>query len=94
MSDTTNGLAGDITVACRPVLHSLENMTAEERITATEPIREALLAVVGELATMRRAAVRELRLDGLTLREIGERVNMSPQRLHQIESGYRRKDDR
>jgi DNA-directed RNA polymerase sigma subunit (sigma70/sigma32) len=92
--DQTNGLVSDVLAACQPVLRQLETLPAMERITATEPIREALLSVVGELATQRRAAVREVRSTGLTLREIGAEVGMSAQRLHQIESGYSRKHDK
>ena len=43
-------------------------------------------------AAVRRAAVRELRRSGMTLREIAERTGLTPARIGQIEQGFGRPD--
>lgn len=53
-------------------------------------VNDALLDGQHQVAAMRRRAVRELRAQGYTLREIGEQIGVKPQRIHQIESGYDR----
>lgn len=94
MSEQSSPLATQIREACQPTLDSLSELDAVGRITDSEPIREALLEIVGEVARVRRTAVRELRLEGNTLRALADMTGMSPQRLHQIESGYVRKKDK
>lgn len=55
---------------------------------------DALLEAQHEIAAMRRSAVRDLRAQGYTLKEIGEQIGVKPQRIHQIESGYDRREKR
>ena len=94
MSEQLPPLAIEIREACQPTLERLAELDAVGRIKDSEPVREALLEIVGEVARVRRTAVRELRSEGNTLKELAEMTDMSPQRLHQIESGYVRKKDK
>jgi DNA-directed RNA polymerase specialized sigma24 family protein len=64
----------------------------EERLTAANALLDELRAVMTEVATSRREAVRDLRMTGYTLKEIADMVGTTPQRIHQIESGYNRKE--
>jgi DNA-binding NarL/FixJ family response regulator len=54
----------------------------------------ALTEAQHEVGLMRRRAVRELRAQGYLLKEIAERLDVKPQRIHQIESGYDRAEKR
>lgn len=63
-----------------------------ELLNLSNDCTAALLEASHEIASMRRAAVRQLRIDGFTLKEIGDQTNMTPPRVHQIESGYDRKE--
>jgi DNA-directed RNA polymerase specialized sigma24 family protein len=73
-------------------LGRLAGLDPFEAITTANDAHEALLAAHAEIAAIRRRAVRELRAQGYTLREIADAVGVKPQRIHQIESGYDRRE--
>lgn len=82
----------DLTKAISPVLARVARLEPYERIKVSQEINDALLAAQASLAAHRRAAVRQLRSDGWTLREIAEELGMTVQRVHQIEIGMGRKE--
>jgi DNA-directed RNA polymerase specialized sigma24 family protein len=51
---------------------------------------KALLDAQAKIGAMRRSAVRHLRAEGYTLKEIGDVLGVKPQRIHQLETGYDR----
>ena len=51
---------------------------------------DALHDAQARIGAMRRRAVRQLRAEGYTLREIAEPLGVKPQRIHQLEIGYDR----
>lgn len=63
-----------------------------ERFDAANDVLDDLRAVMAEVAESRRNAVRELRLTGFTLKEIADMHGTTPQRVHQLETGYNRRE--
>lgn len=63
----------------------LRKMDPWEAITVAAQINQELLVAQGEVAAVRRTMVRQLRMDGWTLAAIGERLNLTPQRIRQME---------
>lgn len=68
------------------------SLSAEERLLEANKLLDELRAIMSEVADSRRMAVRELRTSGFSLKEIADMVGTSAQRIHQIESGYNRKE--
>ncbi len=89
---TLPSIPDDIREALVGPLERLGKRDPVELLTMSNSCAEALLEGGHQIASMRRAAVRQLRIDGFTLREIGDQTNMSVARVHQIESGYDRKE--
>lgn len=57
-------------------------------IVKAQDVANALLVAQGQVAALRRSAVRSLRAEGWTLREIAEATDLTPQRVAQIEKGF------
>lgn len=68
-------------------LGRLASLDPFELLTLGPVVNDELLRGQAEIAAMRRAAVRTLRADGWTLREIADRIGVEPQRVHQISLG-------
>lgn len=80
--------------ALRPVLDDYRRLDCWEQAEQAEQLNAALLKAQKRVAQLRRSAVRELRAEGYTLREIAERLGISPPRVMQIEQGYNRAEKR
>jgi len=63
-----------------------------EQINLGMDLNKQLLDAQGRVAEVRRMAVRQLRMEGWTLREIGEQTGLSTQRVSQIEAGADRRE--
>ena len=63
-----------------------------EQVKMAHDLNQALLEVQGEVALVRRRAVRQLRMEGWGLRKIAEQTGLSHQRVSQIEMGADRKE--
>jgi DNA-directed RNA polymerase specialized sigma24 family protein len=71
----------------------LERLAGLEPFTLLTRSNDALKAmqdIESRIGALRRKAVRELRAQGYTLREIAEPLGVKPQRIHQLEIGYDR----
>lgn len=68
----------------------LERGDPVERIVRANELAEQARMMQSQLADVRRAAVRELRAQGLTLAAIGDQVGITLSRVKQIEAGYGR----
>jgi DNA-directed RNA polymerase specialized sigma24 family protein len=75
-------------------LERLGGLDPFELMHAAPTANEALLDAQAAVATMRRKAVRQLRAEGWTLAAIGEQLGIKAQRVHQIETGYDRRERR
>ena len=75
-------------------LQRFQALSPSERLTTSNLLMDELKAVTSQLASSRRAAVREMRSDGYTLKEIAEIADTTVQRIHQIESGYNRHEQK
>ena len=69
-------------------------LDAETQLIQANDYMEELKDAVKQIAGMRRGAVRTLRSDGYTLKEIAEMLGTTVQRIHQIESGYNRHEQK
>lgn len=78
--------------AIRPIIDAVRNEGPVDAILLAQQINEALLSAQGEVAMLRRSAVRQLRGEGWTLREIGEAVGLTTSRVAQLEAGMSRHD--
>jgi DNA-directed RNA polymerase specialized sigma24 family protein len=74
------------------VLNELSSLSEEDQIVHSASVNTALLDAQAEVAMARRAAVRALRLQGMTLRDIATATGLTPQRVGQIEGGLGRKE--
>lgn len=74
------------------VLAALQRQDAVQAIIIAEEINRELLDAQAAVAAARRSAIRDLRTQGFTLREIGDAVGLSNQRIYQLETGYGRKE--
>jgi DNA-directed RNA polymerase specialized sigma24 family protein len=75
-------------------LQRFQALPPSERLTTSNLLMEELKVVTSQLASSRRAAVREMRSEGYTLKEIAEIADTTIQRIHQIESGYNRHEQK
>jgi DNA-directed RNA polymerase specialized sigma24 family protein len=66
----------------------------DELIVAAVELNEVLLAGQARLASERRRAVRSMRRRGFTLQAIADLTGLTVPRIHQIEYGYGRKDQK
>lgn len=82
----------DIREALSRPLGRLSALSSEEQLTVANDVMDQLRAITAEVSGIRRAAVRDLRMLGYSLAEIAEMTGTSLQRVHQIESGYNRKE--
>ncbi len=76
----------------RAVLAALQRQDAVQAIIIAEGLNTALLEAQAAVAAVRRSAIRDLRTQGFTLKEIGNEVGLSHQRIYQLETGYGRKE--
>lgn len=83
-------MTSKIREALNAEMEAFSALSAEEQLKQGTDRQEDLKEVVAEIAGMRRAAVRDLRINGYTLQEIGDMLGTTAQRVHQIESGYSR----
>lgn len=84
----------DIRASLAAPLGRLAGLDPFTRLIVATEVNDALLDAQSEIASLRRSAVRELRVQGHTLREIADVVGVKPQRIHQIEGGYDRTEKR
>lgn len=84
----------DINTALEEVHARFNRLPASERLVEANVLIEQLREASATIAESRRAAVREMRIDGYTLREIAEMIGTTTQRIHQIENGYNRHEQR
>lgn len=61
------------------------------QIALAQDLNDKLLAAQAQVAALRRSAVRELRAQGWTFKELADELGMSPQRVAQIETGWKSK---
>lgn len=78
--------------ALQATLEKYGRLAPSEQLIQANDYTDDLKQAVKEIANIRRAAVRTMRSDGYTLQEIAEIVGTTAQRIHQIESGYNRKE--
>lgn len=83
-------MTSKIREALNAQMDAFEGLTPEEQLVQGPERQEELKQIVAEIAGLRRAAVRQLRATGYTLKEIGNMLGTTAQRVHQIESGYSR----
>lgn len=76
----------------RAVLAALQRQDAVQAIIIAEEINRELFEAQAAVAAARRSAIRDLRTQGFTLKEIGDAVGLSNQRIYQLETGYGRKE--
>ena len=87
--------AADLDDKIDVVFRKFNRLAADEKFLGSPKLNDVLLDAQRKLSEMRRAAVRELRMQGYTLKEIGDLAGgMSPQRVAQIEVGYTRQERR
>ena len=84
----------DINTALEEVHARFNRLPASERLCEANTLIEQLREASAAIAESRRAAVRSLRSDGYTLREIAEMIGTTTQRIHQLEAGYNRREQR
>jgi DNA-directed RNA polymerase specialized sigma24 family protein len=75
-------------------VETLRNLDPITRIGVSLVLYEDLLEAQAAVAAARRAAVRELRAEGFTLREIAEATGLTHQRVAQLQTGYGRQEKR
>lgn len=78
--------------ALQETLKKYGRLAPSEQLIQANEYTDDLKQAVKEIANQRRAAVRAMRSEGYTLKEIAEVVGTTIQRIHQIESGYNRKE--
>lgn len=97
----TVGMVTDMAAHSAPValqkaivapLERLRGLPPIQAILTATDVNQVLLDAQAEVASIRRQAIRNLRASGWTLAEIGDQLGMSPQRVHQLEIGYDRRD--
>lgn len=79
--------AADTEKAYRTLRRRFEKLDPTDQIMEAEHMQRALLEEQNRVASIRRAAVRSLRANGWTLREIAEATGLTYQRVAQIETG-------
>jgi DNA-directed RNA polymerase specialized sigma24 family protein len=84
----------NIDTALTEIYGRFNRLPASERLVEANTLIEQLREATATIAESRRAAVREMRIDGYTLREIAELIGTTTQRIHQIESGYNRHEQK
>ena len=93
--DERRVISAQVASALAPVLGGIDGRSDPfERIALANHYVDALRHSVSDGAAVRRAAVRELRGAGMTLREIAERTGLTPARIGQIEQGIDRQEAR
>ena len=85
-------MATGIKEALQATLDKYGRLAPSEQLIQANDYTDDLKEAVKEIANIRRAAVRTMRSEGYALREIAEVVGTTTQRIHQIESGYNRKE--
>ena len=84
----------NINTALEEVHARFNRLPASERLTEANTLIEQLRDATAAIGESRRAAVRSLRSDGYTLKEIAEMIGTTTQRIHQLEAGYNRQEKR
>ena len=84
----------NIDTALTEIYERFGRLSASERLVEANTLIEQLRDATATIAESRRSAVREMRIDGYTLREIAEMIGTTTQRIHQIENGYNRREQR
>ena len=89
MSDAMSATP-NVTVAVEPLLARLRKAPATRRVQMAQGMYQQLTDLQATVAAERRAAVRELREQGLTLGEIATTLGVSISRIKQMEDGPRK----
>jgi DNA-directed RNA polymerase sigma subunit (sigma70/sigma32) len=76
--------------AIGPVLRRYKRLDVWEQAALADAVNAGLLNAQRDVARLRRSAVRALRMQGYTLKEIGDQIGISITRVLQIEQGYNR----
>ena len=84
----------NIGMALEAVHDRCDRLPAVDRLTAANELIEELRVASARLGENRRAAVREMRADGSTLREIADALGVTTARVYQLEIGYDRTEKR
>jgi DNA-directed RNA polymerase sigma subunit (sigma70/sigma32) len=87
----SNGLDEQVWSGLRDVLDDYERMDPWDQLTEATVLNQALHDIEARVAEMRRGAVRLLRGQGYTLKEIGTAAGLTPARVMQLEKGIDRK---
>ena len=66
----------------------LKKLNEIQIVVKAQNVSAQLLDAMAQVAALRRSAVRSLRAQGWTFREIAEASDMTPQRVAQIEKGF------
>jgi DNA-directed RNA polymerase sigma subunit (sigma70/sigma32) len=80
--------------ALAPILRSIAKEDPYDVIAQAGWLTEALREPSAQAATLRRQAVRVLRAEGHTLRDIAKETGLTSGRIAQIETGYDRGEQR
>ena len=95
VDEERRAISAEVAAALAPVLSGIDGREDPfERIALANHYVDALRHSVSDGAAVRRAAVRQLRAAGMTLREIAERTGLTPARIGQIEQGVERAETR
>lgn len=84
----------EVRAAIAPLIERIKQMPALDQVQLCQELNTALLDGQAQIATVRRQAVRALRIEGFTLKEVAEATGMSLQRVHQLETGWSRPSKR
>lgn len=87
-------IPNDIRTSLAAPLGRLAGLDPFDILTKSNAVLEALHEAEAQVGAARRGAVRELRAQGFTLKQIADVVGVKPQRIHQLEEGYDRKEKR
>ena len=84
----------NIDTALTEIYERFGRLSASERLVEANTLIEQLRDATATIAESRRSAVREMRIDGYTLKEIAQIIGTTTQRIHQLEAGYNRREQR
>jgi hypothetical protein len=87
-----DAFASQVTTLLNPLIVQLGELDLIEQVIVCQALNAALLDAQARVAGVRRGAVRRLRGEGFTLRQIADATGVAPQRIHQIEAGIGRKE--
>ena len=82
----------DVRASLVAPIERLARLDPWDAFHAGNNVNEVLLEAQSQVAEIRRSAIRRLRAGGYTLREIADEVGVAPARIHQMETGYDRRE--